>query len=72
MRDRVKDKDSTIDRKSQKSHSLQSEKRKIETEVSDLKEQIEIKDRRITSLQSQVTKNAYMVQFINFCDGSSL
>lgn len=54
LRDRVKDKDSTIDRKSKKSHSLQSEKRKIETEVAELKEQIEIKDRRISNLQTQV------------------
>lgn len=54
LRDRVKDKDSTIDRKAQKSQSLQSEKRKIETEVSELKEQLEIKDRRISNLQTQV------------------
>ncbi|KAK3102087.1 hypothetical protein FSP39_008635 [Pinctada imbricata] len=54
IRDRLKDKDSTIDRKAKHSHSLQTEKRKIETEISEMKEQVETKDRKIDVLQQRI------------------
>ncbi|XP_033745225.1 ERC protein 2-like [Pecten maximus] len=54
LRERLKDKDSTIDRKAKHSHNLQTEKRKIEGEIGELKDQIEIKDRKINVLQRKI------------------
>ena len=56
MRDRLKDKDSTIDRKAKHSQSLQSEKRKIEGEVGELKELVDLKEKKVSTLNKKVGK----------------
>lgn len=58
IRERLKDKDSTIDRKAKHSHILQTEKRKIEMEIGELKDQMEVKDRKIGVLQRKVSNQA--------------
>ena len=54
IREKLKEKNSTIDKNDQKSQSLQSEKRRIENEITELREQIETKDRKLTLLQRKV------------------
>ena len=58
IREKLKEKNSTIDKNDQKSQSLQSEKRRIENEITELREQIETKDRKLTLLQRKVRKLA--------------
>lgn len=62
FREKLKEKNSTIDKNDQKSQSLQSEKRRIENEISELREQIETKDRKLTLLQRKVR----MVSCVSF------
>lgn len=62
FREKLKEKNSTIDKNDQKSQSLQSEKRRIESEISELREQIETKDRKLTLLQRKVR----IVSYISF------
>ncbi|KAL5013491.1 hypothetical protein ScPMuIL_007761 [Solemya velum] len=54
MRDRMKDKESTIDRKNRQSQNLQMEKRRLEAEVLELKDHVELKDRKISVLQRKI------------------
>lgn len=60
FREKLKEKNSTIDKNDQKSQSLQSEKRRIESEISELREHIETKDRKLTLLQRKVRKVPYI------------
>lgn len=62
FREKLKEKNSTIDKNDQKYQSLQSEKRRIESEISELREQIETKDRKLTLLQRKVR----IVSYISF------
>lgn len=54
LRDRVKDKESTIERKARISQELQTDKRRMETEVAELKDQLESFERKNASLQKKV------------------
>ncbi|CAG5126734.1 unnamed protein product [Candidula unifasciata] len=54
LQDRVKSKDETIERKSKESSASQAEKRRSELEVMELKDQLEIKANRISSLQRKI------------------
>ena len=50
----MKEKDTVIDKKSQTSQTLTVEKRKLELEISELKDNIDIKERKIGVLQRKV------------------
>ena len=54
LRERLKEKDTVIDKKSQNSQNLTVDKRKLELECTELKDNIDIKERKISVLQRKV------------------
>ncbi|KAK3608086.1 hypothetical protein CHS0354_004740 [Potamilus streckersoni] len=54
LRERLREKDETIEKKGRLSQTMQQEKRRQEAEVAELKDQMDIKDRKITILQRKV------------------
>ncbi|XP_076469273.1 ERC protein 2-like isoform X2 [Babylonia areolata] len=54
LQERLKNKDGTIERKSKESQAVASDKRRLETEVAELKDQLDTKERKITVLQRKV------------------
>ena len=50
----MKDKDKAIDKKSSQAHGLTVEKRKLELESAELRDNIDIKERKISVLQRKV------------------
>ena len=57
LRERLKEKDTVIDKKSQNSQNLTVDKRKLELECTELKDNIDIKERKISVLQRKVIIN---------------
>lgn len=55
LRERLKEKDAVIDRKSQNSQTLTVEKRKLELEILELRDGVDIKERKINVLQRKVS-----------------
>ena len=55
LRERLKEKDAVIDRKSQNSQTLTVEKRKLELEILELRDSVDIKERKINVLQRKVS-----------------
>lgn len=54
LRERLKEKDAVIDRKSQNSQTLTVEKRKLELEILELRDGVDIKERKINVLQRKI------------------
>ncbi|XP_052778945.1 ELKS/Rab6-interacting/CAST family member 1-like [Mya arenaria] len=54
LRERLREKDATIDKKSSHAQTLAMDKRKLELEVAELRDNIEIKERKISVLQRKV------------------
>lgn len=54
LRQRMKEKDSTIERKSKQAQLVQREKKKFEAELTDLRDHLDIKDRKINVLQRKI------------------
>ena len=54
LQERLKNKDGTIERKSKESQAASSDKRRLESEVAELKDQLDTKERKITVLQRKV------------------
>ena len=54
LQERLKNKDGTIERKSKESQAAASEKRRLETESAELKDQLDTKERKISVLQKKV------------------
>ncbi|ESO99131.1 hypothetical protein LOTGIDRAFT_173924, partial [Lottia gigantea] len=54
LKDRVKDKEGTIERKSKQSQSINKDKRRMETEMMELKDLMDVKERKINVLQRKV------------------
>ena len=50
LQERLKNKDGTIERKSKESQAASSDKRRLESEVAELKDQLDTKERKILSL----------------------
>lgn len=57
LRERLKEKDNAIDKKSQHAQALSVEKRKLELECAELKDNLDIKERKVNVLQRKVRKN---------------
>lgn len=55
FQERLKNKDGTIERKNKESQAVAAEKRRLEAEVVELKEQLDTKECKITILQTKVT-----------------
>lgn len=56
LQERLKVKDGTIERKNKETSASQLEKRKLELEIMELKDQLEIKASRVSMLQRKVSK----------------
>ena len=54
LQERLKNKDGTIERKSKESQAASSDKRRLESEVAELKDQLDTKERKISVLQRKV------------------
>ncbi|KAK6176082.1 hypothetical protein SNE40_014437 [Patella caerulea] len=54
LKDRVKDKEGTIERKSRQSQSFNKDKRKLESDILELKDQMDVKERKINVLNRKV------------------
>ncbi|KAK3800673.1 hypothetical protein RRG08_003079 [Elysia crispata] len=54
LQDRIKTKEDMIDRKNKECAAVQAEKRRLELEVMELKDQLEIKTNRISNLQRKI------------------
>lgn len=62
LRDRLKEKDETIEKKSKQLSSLLSDKKKLEEELNEVKDQLEVKNRKINSLQRKVSQLLYTLE----------
>ncbi|XP_071081975.1 ERC protein 2-like [Haliotis cracherodii] len=54
LQDRMKEKEFAIDKKSRQSQSAQAEKRRMELEMSEIRDHLDIKDRRVNVLQRKI------------------
>lgn len=54
LRNRIKDKESTIERKNKQTQMAQKEKKKFECELTDLRDHLDIKERKVNVLQRKI------------------
>lgn len=56
----MKEKEFAIDKKSRQSQSAQAEKRRMELEMSEIRDHLDIKDRRVNVLQRKVSCHVHL------------
>lgn len=67
LRDRLKEKDESLEKKSRQLSSLVSDKKKLEEELNDVKDQLEGKNRKLNSLQRKVGLQLFSLDYPNYC-----
>lgn len=63
LRNRIKDKESTIERKNKQTQMAQKEKKKFECELTDLRDHLDIKERKVNVLQRKV-RNLAIIYYL--------
>lgn len=65
LRDRLKEKDESLEKKSRQLSTLVSDKKKLEEELNDVKDQLDGKSRKLNSLQRKVGLHLFPLEYPN-------